>query len=562
MELFRLLAEVSGRLLLLATVASAVSGLASLGTIIYLVRSIGTGPGGRPSYLLFAGFAVLAVACRLASRQLLARLSGRAVRMLRARLLRQVIASPLPRLEEIGVARLTGAFTTDIATVARTLPNFVALFSNVAFIAACLVYLGWLSPPRLAVTIVLLTACWLTDAQLRRRGRLYGQRAREKWDKVLQLFQMVVDGVKQVKLSATLRSAVLSSFRDRFDEHQAENRSRSEFFDAAATIVQATFFLAVGLAVFAPFPGAADNHLLAGFAIAMIYMAAPLQALVGIADTFSDATTALQRVADLGMTLRRHASPGTASTAAPSAGELAAAFRRALSFADVTYGYKDAAANGDFEIGPLTLSLHPGEIVFVTGGNGSGKTTFLKLLTGLYLPSSGMIRVDGETVGPATLQAFRNRFSAIFADVCLFDGVAGATPGLDASAGSELARRLKISAAMLSGQRDGRASGALSTGERRRVALLAALLEGRSIIVLDEWAADQDPAYKQFFYEDILPWLRESNKLVVVISHDDRYFHVADRVLRFERGAVPSWQCIAAPASRAVPRSGQPSPAS
>jgi len=191
-------------------------------------------------------------------------------------------------------------------------------------------------------------------------------------------------------------------------------------------------------------------------------------------------------------------------------------------------------------LGPLDLTLRPGEIVFVAGGNGSGKTTFAKILTGLYPPSSGSIRLDDTIIEDDGVRRFRSKFSVVFADFCLFEGVADLRPQQVAKEAERLAVRLKLEQWMLSTTESSGAT--LSSGERRRLALLMALLEDRPILVFDEWAADQDPRYKDLFYKEILPRIRDSGKLVVVISHDERYFGTADRVLWLERGKLPVWR--------------------
>ena len=188
------------------------------------------------------------------------------------------------------------------------------------------------------------------------------------------------------------------------------------------------------------------------------------------------------------------------------------------------------------------MTLRPGEIVFVAGGNGSGKTTFAKLLTGLYQPSSGSISLDDTIIGEQSIRWFRSKFSVVFADFCLFEGVADLRPKQVAQEAERLAVRLKLEQWMLSTPETSDASAPLSSGERRRLALLMALLEDRPILVFDEWAADQDPRYKDLFYKEMLPRIRDSGKLVVVISHDERYFQTADRVLWLERGKLPIWR--------------------
>jgi putative ATP-binding cassette transporter len=178
-------------------------------------------------------------------------------------------------------------------------------------------------------------------------------------------------------------------------------------------------------------------------------------------------------------------------------------------------------------------------VVFVVGGNGSGKSTFAKLLTGLYSPQAGLIRLDDHPVSDENREWYRQHFSAVFSDFYLFDDLLGlSAPDLDSRAEEYLARlqldrKIELARGRFS-------STALSQGQRKRLALLTAYLEDRPICVFDEWAADQDPAYKEIFYRHLLPELRSRGKAVVVITHDDRYFHLGDRVIKLDYGKVVS----------------------
>jgi putative ATP-binding cassette transporter len=78
--------------------------------------------------------------------------------------------------------------------------------------------------------------------------------------------------------------------------------------------------------------------------------------------------------------------------------------------------------------------------------------------------------------------------------------------------------------------KDGRLSTTrLSAGQRRRLALLQVFLDRRPVVALDEWAAEQDPIFRRVFYTELLPELQRRGATVVAITHDDRYFHIADR---------------------------------
>jgi putative ATP-binding cassette transporter len=191
--------------------------------------------------------------------------------------------------------------------------------------------------------------------------------------------------------------------------------------------------------------------------------------------------------------------------------------------------------------------VRPGELLFLVGGNGSGKTTLAKLLTGLYAPEAGEVRLDGAPVTDATRDRYRELWTVVFSDAFVFDRLLGAVaPDLDARAREYLVRlqldhKVTVSGGVLS-------TTELSQGQRKRLALLAAYLDDRPIYLFDEWASDQDPLFKEVFYRQLLPELKGRGKAVVVISHDDRYYDVADRVVKLENGRVVSDVSRAAPA--------------
>ncbi|MCA0157310.1 ATP-binding cassette domain-containing protein, partial [Tsukamurella sp. M9C] len=192
------------------------------------------------------------------------------------------------------------------------------------------------------------------------------------------------------------------------------------------------------------------------------------------------------------------------------------------------------------------LTLRPGEVTFVVGGNGSGKSTLAKLICGLYAPRIGEIRAGGEPIGPQNLEWFRQHTTAVFSDFHLFDDYLGlAADDLDDRVRG-LLHDLELAHAVT--VQDGKLSTlALSTGQRKRLALLTALLEDRPVYLFDEWAADQDPRFRAVFYDRIIADLKARGKTVVVITHDDRYFDRADQLVKLDFGQV-------VPASAAIAR--------
>jgi len=204
-----------------------------------------------------------------------------------------------------------------------------------------------------------------------------------------------------------------------------------------------------------------------------------------------------------------------------------------MSLRDVNFSYMEPDGSPGFSIGPLNMNLSAGEILFIAGGNGSGKSTLVKVLTGLYLPTKGTITVNNEVVSQSD---YRYLFTAIFSDFHLFDALYGVeNPSED---------RIKnlLTQMQLDGKTsfsDGRFTNLnLSAGQRRRLAMVSVLLENRQIFVFDEWAADQDPIFRRYFYEELLPSLKKQGKTVVVVTHDDRFYHNADRIIILKDGKI------------------------
>jgi putative pyoverdin transport system ATP-binding/permease protein len=218
---------------------------------------------------------------------------------------------------------------------------------------------------------------------------------------------------------------------------------------------------------------------------------------------------------------------------------------KSLTLTDVGHHYSGSSES--FALGPINLVFQPREITFIVGGNGSGKSTLAKILVGLYAPSSGQICLDGVAVTDGNREDYRQQFSGVFADFHLFDQLLGSL-GTDRQQLDEIsfdqraqqyledlqiAHKVSIDSGRLS-------TTALSQGQRKRLALLNAYLEDRSIYFFDEWAADQDPYFREIFYQQILPGLKQRGKCVIAVSHDDRYFGLADRVIKLDYGKIES----------------------
>jgi putative ATP-binding cassette transporter len=277
---------------------------------------------------------------------------------------------------------------------------------------------------------------------------------------------------------------------------------------------------------------ATSPAVLSGYALVFLHMVLPMEALLLAIPNVNRARVALERIrSGIGTALDREAH-------AADVAEAPSGPRRvfhSLELRELRHSYRRETEDGSFQLGPINAVLGPGEVVFLIGGNGSGKTTLAKLLVGLYAPEGGSILLDGVPVTDATREDYRQCFSAVFSDFFLFERLIGLRrPELDTEARSwliELGLDHKVKV------QDGKLSTTeLSQGQRKRLALLVAYLEDRPLYLFDEWAADQDPLYKEVFYKRLLPELKARGKTVVAVTHDDRYFYLADRCIKLDFG--------------------------
>jgi putative ATP-binding cassette transporter len=304
-------------------------------------------------------------------------------------------------------------------------------------------------------------------------------------------------------------------------------------FVAAQNWSHLLYFTLIGLILFLlPKLAQMDTPTLTGYVITTLYLMGPLSGALTSISLFGRANVALQKIEKLGISLAQRSS----EECPIEWSEDEKTFEH-LDLVNVVHSYQHEKDDSHFVLGPINLRFRPGELVFLVGGNGSGKSTLAKIITGLYVPEAGELRVDGETITDQNRDEYRQLFSAVFADFYLFDNLIGLEGGnLDSQAEAyleqlHLSHRVKVKDGALS-------TTSVSQGQRKRLALLTAYLEDRPFYLFDEWAADQDPHFKNVFYTQLLPELKARGKTILVISHDDKYFHLADRLIKLDYGKL------------------------
>jgi putative ATP-binding cassette transporter len=531
MNLARLVLRSSMGTMILAVLAGLAGGAGSVGLLALIhVTLYQDDTSGESLAWGFTGLCLAALLARVASQVLLIRLGQGSALRLYTHLSRQILAAPLRQLEKLGAHRLLTALTEDVPATTSAFLGLPVLCVNAAIMLCCLAYLAWLAPVLFLGVLGFLVVGVLSYQFAVVRAGDHLHRARQEHDALMKHFRALTEGIKELKVHRGRREAFLSellettaaSLRDR-------NTAGLTLYAAAGTWGQLLFLVCVGLLLFAPaVRGSFARDVVIGYALIILYSVSPLETIMTWVPVLGRAHVALQAVEELGLSLKARDGRGAGGDLSlPACCEL-------LELLSVTHGYDDGSDNS-FRLGPIDLSLGRGELVFVAGGNGSGKTTLAKLLVGLYTPATGEVRVNGRPVGDQ--ERYRQFFSAVFTEAYLFDRLLGMpATRLDDQARDYLAR-LEIGEKVRI--EDGRFSTTdLSQGQRKRLALLTAYLEDRPVYVFDEWAADQDPRFKEIFYTRLLPELKARGKAVLVVSHYEQYFHVADRVVQLDYGKL------------------------
>lgn len=532
MSLFWQLVRASRWQLGVAFVTSLVSGFGNAGLVALINQSLGA-PRERLGALglqfLLLGLVVLVT--RALSQTLFMGLGQRAKASLRMQVVRRIGAAPYANLERHGVARAIAVLTQDLDAVVVLFVNLPVLAMQGAVIAGCLAYLGYLSWQILmfAVVTIFIGAAGFRLANARALLHLRGSRKRE--DALVKDFRALFDGAKELKLHRARREAYIEQGLAPNVEAVRVQRTRGYvLYAAAASWGSFILFAFIGLTLFVVLRHVdLPPSVVSGYALVFLYMIMPIEGVLSALPSLGTARVAMERIAQVERELPQEPAAGVFAAPAP-------AFRE-IALDGVTHRYYREQENEIFSLGPIALTLRPGELVYLVGGNGSGKTTLAKLIVGLYAPEHGRILVDGKPVGDEAREAYRQLFSAVFSDFFLFPHLLGLSPdGLDAAAqGLLVALQLDHKVKVVDGQFS---TLDLSQGQRKRLALVVAYLEDRPCYVFDEWAADQDPLFKDVFYRQMLPALKARGKAVLVITHDDRYFDLADRLVRLDYGQL------------------------
>lgn len=437
----------------------------------------------------------------------------------------------LEALEHLGRSEIFGVVARETQNISQAASTLVMALQSGMLVAFSVAYLAILSKTAFFITVAV--AAIGIMLHLRRMKDLSASlgEAQLKENEFLALLGHLIDGFKEVRLRKARSNDLYEDLREVSSTVQAVKTGTGREFSTHLIFAQLVFYALLAAIVFL-LPRVSTEYatVVLKLTAAILFIIGPLSGIVGAIPVFSAANVAAQNIFDIEEKLSASSAPDR--NGQPEA-EPPATFRR-IEIKRALFQYPDRGSGSVFRLGPIDLEVFAGEILFIVGGNGSGKSTLLKTLTGLYHAQSGAITMDDTLLTQETATWYRSHFCAVFSEYHLFDKLYGLRE-VPVERVNELLRLMQLAdkTAFVNGRFT---TLELSHGQRKRLALLVAMLEDRPILVLDEWAADQDPPFRRFFYEELLPQIKAQGKTIIAVTHDDKYFDLADRVVKMEYG--------------------------
>ncbi len=461
-----------------------------------------------------------------------------AIDQLRMKLIKRVRHADLWKLEHFGQSRLFGNITQSCKIISSNSQYLALATRSVLQIALILIYIAIVS----MVSFVLLTLLLAAAATTYYRLGLSLEKCQEELSideaKLFECVSDLLDGFKEQRLCSKRSSALGKEF-DELSSHMVAARSEMHRQSWQQFVFgESMFNLMLGLVVFVvPIYSPSVRTELVKIAAAVLFMVPPIFGLMQSLAVLRAAKAAAGQMMRLDTELVNIAEQSSEEPAEPAS--INNNFNE-IRMADLVFAYPAPEGEIPFTLGALNIRILPGEVIFITGGNGSGKSSFIKLLTSLYHPERGRLLKDKTVVSAPRLAEHRALMAAVFSDFHLFTRLYGLGEA-DAVAAVELLHWVEMDH-VVGFDKNRFTRTELSTGQRKRLALVAALLEKKPILILDEWAADQDAIFRQKFYREILPELKRRGITIIAVTHDDRYFDVADRLMHLDEGQLTELQ--------------------
>ena len=508
----------------------------------------------------FALLVLLLLVTTFVSQYALTRLGHKFVYELRTKLVKQIIDTTVPQIDHLGSARLLASLSSDIQSITVAFVRMPELVQGVILSVGVGLYLGWLSLPLLLIVMFWIAMTIWISTLLVKHVYTHLTKLREINDVLYQDYQSIIEGRKELALNQhRAQKLYTDDFLAHAKSYEKTVTKSDTFHLSAVNWSNIMMFASIGV-IFA-----ISNYLgismgiATTFSLTILFMQSPLLHAVGAYPTLQTAQVALDKIQSLELAeyqplfrtdntsqhwqtisltdvnYRYNVSNNSVSNASDNASNSSVSNSNDTGAQALIA--KDSDHSGNI-LKDVNLTLRRGDVVFLIGANGSGKSTLAKIITGIFAPTTGAVTIDKQPVNSQNNADYRQLYSAIFSDQHIFKQLIGRQGRQPDKAlvnawlhKLDLQDKISVADNQLSTDK-------LSQGQRKRLAMLIAVAEQKDILLLDEWAADQDPAFRRVFYQTLIPELKALGKTLFIISHDDGYFEHADRLLLMKEGRL------------------------
>ncbi|MEO9870104.1 cyclic peptide export ABC transporter [Ekhidna sp.] len=538
MVVIRILIKSSLSLFILAAVSSVLSGATSTLVIGSIHQAIEDDEFNLNSFLLeFGGFWLLYGAFSILASYAVSKLMERIIHELRIDLSKKIIQAPYEEIER-NQSNLIPILTTDIDRVATQIRTLPTVTTGLATVIGILSYMVWYSPILSLSTIVLFALVIVITKVVLPLIRKYAYGARSHLNNLFAHFEGLIFGIKELALNKRFSKSFI-------EDHIVPTSKRQMRYYLKESIVASIYnrstdlilLLGMGALVVIIFQtGFVTLEFFGKYLTLVLFTLAPLSSATAFLRNLKNIEVSFKHIEQVGITLEPsfEYDEDIVNEEWKSSDPL-------VELKQIEHTYYHADEDEHFKLGPIDLGIKKGESIFIVGGNGSGKTTLAKIMLGLYKNKAGTIEYRGVPVNVKNLSFYRSKFSAVFTDSYVFQELDHIDHELLANKGQELIDLLELSKKVKIADR-GFNTKNLSAGQKKRLSLISAILEDKEIYLFDEWAANQDPHFKDIFYSKIIPLLKKKGKTLIVITHDDRYFHLSDHLLKLRDGKLLSYE--------------------
>lgn len=524
------------RLIIGYTMLAIISGLCSfafIATINKLISlSLSSGPIKNPQQYLFTFLGIIVaffITRRLLSGGII-NLSQNIYWNIRRDVIKLILRAPYRKLQEYK-GEVYSTLTADVGNITNASFMVITFFSSIILIVSCLVYMAYLSLILFAISLGVIALGVVVYLFRSRKSNEQFKEVRELERNFINIFNTLLHGAKEININQQKGNDIYEGNLTKVIEQGEETNTKAflKYLNSELISQLLFYFLITFILIYAGDLLNVSLGTVVSFVFVLLYLMGPIVSVMTIMPAMNRATVSLKKMSELKAALQKLGNNHHVQDIRDSK---YSNFSK-LEINDFTFAF----GTDKFGVGPINLSVNRNEVVFIHGGNGAGKTTFINTILKLYDLDKGEVYIDGQLIPAESIDGIKAMFAPVFSDFYLFDGFYG-IKNVDLKKAAYLLKVFELED-KVSIENDRFSTIDLSTGQRKRLALISALLENRPILVLDEWAADQDPHFRRKFYTEIIPMMAEQeDKTIIAITHDDRYYDLADKLLKMEYGQL------------------------